>query len=333
LNWQFQYPQALYLLALIPLLVLLFIIYRAWRRKSIKKIGDTRLVNKLIGSHSPGRASFRFFLILLSFIAGIIAIANPRVPDDSSSDAKKGIDIVVALDVSNSMLATDLPPDRMTRAKNFIAKLIDAVPNDRIGLVVFAGNAYVQMPLTFDRSAAKMYVSTAGPQAVSAQGTSISQALEKSGVAFGETSERFKSVILITDGETHDQGALEKLPELAAKGIMINTVGLGSIEGSVIMDPKTKQPKTDEAGQVVVSKLNEDILRQLSAQTNGIYIHLVNAETAVKAVLGQYKDIEKKALADMSLFNYKSFYTWFALPMLILLLVEILFPERKKKAA
>jgi Ca-activated chloride channel homolog len=333
LTWQFQYPQALYLLAIVPLLVLLFIIYRSWRKKSIKKLGDARLINKLIASHSPARALVRFCFILLAFIAGVIAIANPRIPDESSSDAKKGIDIVVALDVSNSMLATDLPPDRMTRAKSFISKLIDALPNDRIALVVFAGNAYVQMPLTFDRSAAKMYVSTAGPQAVSSQGTSISEALEKSGVAFGETSERFKSVILITDGETHDQGALEKLPELAAKGVMINSVGLGSVEGAVIIDPKTRQPKTDEAGQVVVSKLNEDILRQLAAQTNGIYIHLTNAESGVQSILGQYKDIEKKALSDMSLFNYKSFYMWFAFPMLLFLLFEIFFTERKRKVS
>lgn len=333
MNWQFQYPQALYLLAILPLLVLLYILYRAWRKSAIKKVGDERLVNKLIASHSTKKSLVRFICIFLAFAAGIIALANPRFPDESSADAKKGIDIVVALDVSNSMLATDLPPDRMTRAKNFITRLIDEMPDDRVALVVFAGNAYVQMPLTFDRSAAKMYVSTAGPQSVSSQGTSITEALEKSDVAFGENSERFKSIILITDGETHDQGAMEKLPELASKGIMINTVGLGSPEGSNIIDPATKQPKTDESGQVVVSKLNEEILKQLSAGTNGVYIHLVNAESAVKSIQEQYKDIEKKAMSDMSLFNYKSYYIWLALPMLILLLVEIFISERKKKIA
>ena len=285
MNWQFQYPLALYLLALVPVLILLFFLYKSWRRKSIRKVGDERLVNRLIASHSPAKALFRFFCILLALVAGVLSLANPRKPDESSSEAKKGIDIVVALDVSNSMLATDLAPDRMTRAKNFITRLIDELPNDRIGLVVFAGSAYVQMPLTFDRSAAKMYVSAAGPPSITAQGTSITEALEKSDVAFGEASERFKSVILITDGETHDQGALEKLPELASKGIMINTVGLGSPAGSTIIDPKTNQPKRDEAGGVIVSKLNEEILKQLSASTNGVYVHLVNAESVVQSIL------------------------------------------------
>jgi Ca-activated chloride channel homolog len=294
-------------------------------------VGDERLVKKLIASHSPTKSLVRFICILLAMVAGVLSLANPMIPDESSSDAKKGIDIVVALDVSNSMLATDLPPDRMTRAKNFITRLIDEVPNDRIALVVFAGSAYVQMPLTFDRSAAKMYVSAAGPQSITAQGTSITEALEKSDVAFGETSERFKSVILITDGETHDQGALEKLPELASKGIMINTIGLGSPGGSTIIDPKTNQPKRDESGKVILSKLNEEILKQIAGATNGVYVHLVNAESGVQSILNQYKDIEKKALTDMSLLNYKTYYMWLAFPMLILLLSEFFITERKRK--
>lgn len=299
----------------------------------MRKVGDERLVKKLIASHSPSRAGFRFFMVILAFAAGVVALANPRKPDENSAEAKKGIDIVVALDVSNSMLASDLPPDRLTRARHFITRLIDEVPNDRVGLVVFAGNAYVQMPLTFDRSAAKMYVATAGPQLVSSQGTSLTEALEKSNVAFGEVSERFKSVILLTDGESHDEGAIEKIEELASKGVMVNTVGLGSPQGSTIIDPATKQPKTDETGQVVVSKLNEEILQQLSARTNGVYIRLENAETGVRTILNQFKDIEKKALQDVSLYNYKSFYIWLAFPMLLLLVTEMFISSRKRKVA
>jgi Ca-activated chloride channel homolog len=331
-NWQFQYPQAFYLLGLIPLLVLVYVLYRAWRKRAIRKIGDERLVRQLIATHSSKRSVFKFILVCLAFIAGIITLANPRKPDQSSTDLRKGIDIVVALDVSNSMLATDLPPDRMTRAKNLITKLIDQVPNDRIGLVVFAGNAYVQMPLTFDRSAAKMYVAAANPDAVAAQGTSFTEALTKADVAFGEDNERFKTVILISDGETHDEGAMEKIQELAAKGIMVNTVGIGSPEGSQLLDPETNQPKTDESGQVVVSRLNEEILMQLSAPTNGIYTRLVSAESAVNAILAQYNDIEKKALADTSLLTYQTFYAWVALPMLLLLLIDMFFTERKRRA-
>ncbi len=331
MNWQYQYPQAFYLLALVPLLVVFYLLYRQWRNKSIKKIGDKRLVQNLIASHSVKRSLLKFIAVSIAFIIGIIALANPRKPDESSSDVRKGIDIVVALDVSNSMLAGDIPPDRITRARHFITELVDQVPNDRIGLVVFAGNAYVQMPLTFDRTAAKMYVSAVGPQAIAAQGTSLSDALTKADLAFGEESERFKSIILITDGETHDEGVFEKLEELVAKGIMINTLGLGSPGGATIMDPETRQPKKDESGQVIVSRLNEEILKQLAVQTNGTYIKLESAESAVNTILSQYQNIEKKALSDTSLFNYQSFYMWFALPMLILLLAELFISERKSK--
>jgi Ca-activated chloride channel family protein len=331
LNWQFQYTQAFYLLAILPFLVLLYILYRSWRNKNIRKIGDKRLVSLLIASHATKRSVLKFVLVLTAFAAGIITLANPRKPDESSADFRKGIDIVIALDVSNSMLATDIPPNRLARARSFITRLIDQVPNDRVGLVVFAGNAYVQMPLTFDRSAAKMYVATAGPQGVAAQGTSIGDALVKAEIAFGEETERFKSIILISDGETHDEAAVEKLQELAAKGIMINTLGLGSAEGATIIDPATGKPRTDASGQVVISKLNEAILQQLAAATNGIYLPLTSAESAVKQVLDQYRDIEKKALSDTSLFNYKTFYTWFALPMLLLLLIDLIITERKKR--
>jgi Ca-activated chloride channel family protein len=259
-----------------------------------------------------------------------MSLANPRKPDESSAEARKGIDLVIALDVSNSMLATDLAPDRLSRAKQFISRLIDNLKDDRIGLVEFAGNAYLQMPLTFDQSAARLYVSTANPGAIPAQGTSIGDALQKADIAFGDETDRFRSIVLITDGETHDENALKKAKELAGKGVMINTVGIGSVEGSTIIDTTTGGPKRDETGQVVVSKLNEQLLQQIAATTNGTYIHLESAEAAVKEVLSQYAQIEKKALGDTSLLAYKTYYIWLTLPMLLLLLVEIFIPDRKR---
>jgi Ca-activated chloride channel family protein len=329
LNYQFQYPQAFWLLALIPLFVLLFLFYKLWRRRAASRMGDPQLVKELSKSHSPLKTTFRFSLLALAFALGCIALANPRLPDDNSTEVRKGIDIVVALDVSNSMKATDIAPDRLSRAKQFLSKLIDNLQDDRVGLVVFAGNAYAQMPLTFDHDAAKLYVSTAEPGNITAQGTSIGDAFEKADLLFGDETERFKSVILITDGETHDEDAIEKLKDLAKKGVMVNTVGIGSAQGSTIVDTAGKV-KTDESGRPVVSKLNEQILQEIAKNTNGVYIHLQSSDAAVKDVLTQYVQIDKKALGDTSLLNYESYYSWLALPMLLLLVAETFLPDRKK---
>lgn len=330
LNFQYQYPQAFFLLALPILFLLLFLSYQLWKKRRVRKTGDAKLLKALYTNHSATKSVIKFFLIAVAFAAGCLAVANPRKPDASSAEARKGIDLVIALDVSNSMLATDIAPSRLARAKQFISKLIDNLKDDRIGLIEFAGNAYMQMPLTFDQSAARLYVSTASPGAISSQGTSIGDALKKADIAFGEESDRFRSVVLITDGETHDEDALDKAKQLAKKGVMINTVGIGSVEGSTIMDTATASAKKDETGQVIVSKLNEQLLQQIAATTNGTYVHLESADAAAKDIMSQYAQIDKKALGDTSLYTYKTFYVWLAAPMVLLLLVELFIPDRKK---
>lgn len=326
---QFQHPQYLWALVAVPLLLLLFISYQWWKRRAVKRMGDARLVKALYPSHARGKATLKFALFLLAFSLGCIAIANPRQPDEMQEDARQGIDVMVALDVSNSMLATDVAPSRLQRAQALISKLIDALPNDRVGLVVFAGNAYIQMPLTTDHSAAKLFVSSANPGAITAQGTSIADALKKSSLAFGEESERFKAVILVTDGETHDENAVQEAQEQAAKGVMINTIGLGSAEGSVILEESGAE-KRDAAGNVVVSKLNEPLLQQIAAATNGTYINLQSTDAAVEQLVAELSQVEKKALKDTSVFTYKTFYMWLALPMLLLLILELFLSDRKK---
>jgi Ca-activated chloride channel family protein len=332
LNYQFQYPQAFWLLALIPLFLLLYAGYRLWRRRAIRKAGDPALISLLQKNHSPSKNIIKLVLILTAFALGCLALANPRKPDASSAEERKGIDIIIALDISNSMKAGDIAPDRLSRAKQMVTTLIDQLKDDRLGLVVFAGTAYAQMPLTFDREAARMYVLSADPSAIPSQGTSIGDALEKSLLLFGEQSERFRSIVLITDGETHDENALQDAKELASKGIMINTVGIGSPEGAAIID-SSGQPKRDAAGQPVISKLNEDLLKQLAQSTNGTYVHLQSADAAVREVMAQYADIDKKALGDISLLSYETFYMWLAAPMLLLLLIETFLTDRKKAAA
>lgn len=330
MNFQYQYPEAFWLLLLVPLLVLLYAAYLFWRKHTTKKIGDEKLVAALTKNHSNAKARTKFFLFLFAFALGCLALANPRKPDDASAEIRKGIDVIIALDVSNSMMATDVVPNRLTQAQQLLTSLIDKMPNDRIGLVVFAGNAYTQMPLSTDHEAAKLFVSTATPGTVPEQGTAIADALLQSNAAFEEASQRFKTIILVTDGETHDEDAVPTAQELAKKGVMINAIGLGSVAGTTIMDTTTGVPRKDEEGQVVVSKLNEQLLQQISEATNGAYVHLEAVAPAMTTLLDQYKDVEKKALVDTSGLIYESFYGWLLLPMFLLLLFELFLPDRKK---
>lgn len=330
MNFQFQYPEAFWLLALVPVLVLLYGMHLQWRKKAARQLGDERLVAELTRNHSPKKALLKFSLLTLAFAIGCITLANPRKPDDASAEVRKGIDAVIALDVSNSMLATDMAPTRLEQAQQLLTKLVDKMPNDRIGFVVFAGNAYTQMPLSTDHAAAKLFITTANPGMVPEQGTSVADALLQANAAFEEGSQRFKTIVLVTDGETHDEEALPVVQDLAKKGVMVNTVGLGSPAGATITNPETGQPKTDESGQVVVSKLNEELLQQLAEATNGTYIQLSDITPAVATLQNQYKDVEKKALVDTTALHYESFYIWFLLPMFLLLLAELFLPDRKK---
>jgi len=257
-------------------------------------------------------------------------MANPRQPDLTSAEARKGIDIMVALDVSNSMLADDVKPNRLTLAKKFISQLMKSLEDDRIGLVLFAGNAYVQMPLTFDHNTANMIVSIAAPSSFRSQGTVIGEALQKSGLAFQEESKRFKTIVLITDGETHDQNAIQQATELGKKGVMINTIGIGSEGGASIVDTVSGGIKKDLSGRVVVSKLNEALLKEIATITNGQYVRLENTVEASETLVQHLAGIEKTALGDLSQLNYTSFYLWLAWPLFFLLVAELFTPDKKK---
>jgi Ca-activated chloride channel family protein len=286
-----------------------------------------------MASYSPAFFALKFFLLAIAVGLGVLAVMDLRKPGGKDSFQREGIDVVIALDVSKSMLATDLEPSRLEKAKQFISKLIDKMPNDRIGLIWFAGKSYLQMPLSLDHSAAKMYVSTVSTESVPQQGTLINEALEMGIKAFDPREARYKTIVLITDGETHDEDAVSTAKELTDQGLMINTVGIGSPEGTTLMDPSTHQLKTDETGAIVVSRLNEEILRELAVATNGLYIHLQNSDEAVSALLQQFSQIEKKAFPDISNMNLKPYYFLFVIGMLVLCITEILIPEKRKVIA
>lgn len=330
LNPQFQYPQFLWSLVAVPLIILLYAGYQLWRRRAIKRMGDPALVKSMFPAYAPVKNVFRFIFFIIAFTLGCLAIANPRQPDDTQEEVRKGIDVVLAMDISNSMLATDVAPSRLQRAKMLLSRLIDAMPEDRVGLVLFAGNAYIQMPLTTDHGAAKLFITAATPGTISAQGTAISDALDKSSLAFQTENDRFKTVVLVSDGETHDDNAVQTAQTLAQKGMMINTVGIGSVTGAAIFDTATGTQKRDASGAVVLSRLNEALLQQVAKSTNGIYINLQNTDEAITALKSQFSGIEKKAFGDASSFTYKTFYAWLALPMLLLLVLELFMGDRKK---
>ncbi|RYZ49496.1 MAG: VWA domain-containing protein, partial [Sphingobacteriales bacterium] len=214
-----------------------------------------------------------------------------------------------------------------------IGKLMTAMPNDRIGLVLFAGKAYLQMPLTTDHGAAMMFVSSASPDAVPQQGTVLSEAIRRSANAFNVAERRFKAVVLISDGEDHDPAAITTAKELSAQGMMINTVGIGSPEGSYIPDAATGDNKRDATGSQVISRLNEDELKQLAQNTNGVYVRLEDSDQAVAQLKAQLSQIESRAFGDVSLMNFNAYFGWFAVVMFVLVLAEYFIPETKKQKA
>ncbi|WP_394767331.1 VWA domain-containing protein [Ferruginibacter sp.] len=328
----FQHIEYLLALALVPLMILLYVFVLRSKKNTIKKIGDPALVNQLIKDYSPAKFLIKFILIVTAFVAGIIALANPRMPKGTTIVNRSGIDVMIALDVSKSMLADDIKPSRLERAKQFIERLIDKLPDDRIGIVVFAGRAYLQMPLTTDHSAAKMYLSSATPDVVPTQGTVIGDALKMCYAAFNTKEKKYKSVVLVSDGEDHDKTAEKVTKAMAEEGVMINTVGIGSPEGTTIIDPATGVTKTDAEGRPVITKLNEKELQSIAANGNGLYELFTNTNDVVNGIDTQLKKMGQHSITENSLVNFKNFFPWLLGLALILLVAEFFVSEVKKLA-
>jgi Ca-activated chloride channel family protein len=330
-NWYFQDKQWLVLMGLLVPVLLLWALYGRWKKRVRTRLGESGLVASLMPGYSPWRSRLRFFLLFLAFAAGVLALMNPSRPAPGTPLVKTGIDVVLALDISRSMLAADLPPSRLERARQFIGRLLELLPDDRIALVLFAGRAYLQMPLTADHDAARLYVAGATPEAIPQQGTVISEALEMSDKAFPSAAgQGYKSVVLITDGEGHDGGAVATARQLADKGVMICAVGIGSPQGTTIPDPLSGAPRKDAEGNVIVSKLNESLLRDLAEATRGIYVPLQSAEEAAAAVKKQLSQIDRRAYPDQRRLSFTRYYPWLAGLMLLLLGAELFWPEKKR---
>jgi Ca-activated chloride channel family protein len=327
--FRFQHTEYLLALAAVPLMILLYFLAIRWKQKTIKKIGDEVLVKELIKDHSPQKFAIKFLLVALAFVCCSFALSNLRRPSGSETITRNGIDVMIALDVSKSMLAQDVKPSRLERAKQLLTKLVDKLSNDRIGIVVFAGKAYMQMPLTADHGAAKMYIGSCGTDMVQTQGTVISEALKMCFNAFSTHEKKYKAVVLISDGEDHDEGSLEVAGQMAEEGVIINTVGIGSPDGAPIADPVTNEYKKDKDGNTVVTKLNETELKDIADKGNGIYQLFSSTDDVVARLDSQFETMDQRTVTEDSLVNYQSFFQWFLIAALLFLLAESFLSERK----
>lgn len=328
--FRFQHIEYLLLLLLIPVIVLLFVWLRQWKNKTAFKIGDPHLVKALTANFSRKKLQLKILVILVAFAGLVIAAANPQSASEVENINRKGIDVMIALDVSRSMLSEDVKPSRLDRSKQLLNKLLDRLSGDRVGIVVFAGRAYMQMPLTADYAAAKLYIANAGPNAVQVQGTVISDALQLSNNGFNAKEKKYKTILLITDGEDHDKEALSTAKKLAENGVVINTVGVGTTSGSTITNSASGESKRDMQGNVVISRLNEKGLIDIAHATNGSYQQLNDVESVVSKLTEQFGSMEQKTIQDHSSMNFRSFFQWFLVLALMGFTAELFISERRK---
>ncbi|PQJ10673.1 hypothetical protein CJD36_011925 [Flavipsychrobacter stenotrophus] len=329
--FRFQELDYLFALAIVPVLIVLFIAVIYWRRKKIKQLGDERLVESQILGFIPGRATLKFILLTIGLVFTIVGLANLQAGDKIEKVQRKGVDVVIALDVSKSMLATDIQPNRLTRAQQLIMTLTDKMQNDRVALIVFAGRSYLQVPLTVDYAALKMMVQNVSTDMVPTQGTVIGDAVDMAVQSFSQTELKYKSLIVISDGEDHDEAALKKVQDAAEKGVVVHTVGIGSPQGTTLYDPETKSVKLDEQGAPVISKLNEEELRSLAAAGHGTYSLLQNTNDVANKLVSNLDGMEQKSLGSVVYTDYTSYFQYFILVGFLAFLAEWLIPGAKRK--
>jgi Ca-activated chloride channel family protein len=330
-TFRFAQPDMLYLLLLVPVLILIWILGNRRRRIARERFGEPDMVKRLSPDYSPGRMTVKFFLRLLAFIFAVLTVARPQFGSRLEQVKREGVEVIIALDVSNSMLATDISPSRLERAKQAIAQLVDQLRDDRIGLILFAGDAYTQIPITNDYLSAKMFLESAGPDAISKQGTAIGSAINLGIRSFTPESDKSRALIIITDGENHEDNALEAARAAAEKGIVIHTIGIGSPEGSPIplKAGGSSDYLKDRDGNTVISKLDEKGLQEIASVTGGRYVRANNTSLGLNEI---YNDIGRMKKSETDTVMYTEYNDQFLVPaaiMFILLAADVLLTDRK----
>lgn len=308
------------------------LLYRRWHRLVLQQLGNSWLAQQLRVQYSAAKATRKQVLLFCVLLLLVLAAAQPRIRTTAAVQPGKGRDVVVALDVSRSMLSCDLSPNRLERARQLAERFIQGLNDDRVALVLFAGNAYLSMPLTTDAGAFRLFLQAANPEAVPLQGTAIGSALQRALEAFPPSSGRNRFVLLLTDGEDHDAAAAEWAQRLQDEGILLLVVGIGTPAGAPVTDAATGLPKSDANGQPIISRLNETLLRQLAAKGNGMYGTLADTEAMTNDLLQVVNRYEKKANAGtLAGVQYRALFPWLLLLALLLLVYELLLTNRKNR--
>ena len=328
--FRFANIEMLWWLITIPVFVIAYIIYTKRKRRQLLEFGDQKLIAQLMPDASKSRPIWKFSLLIVALALLIIAGARPQYGQKETTVKRQGIEVMIALDISNSMLAEDVAPNRLDRAKQMLSKMIDNMVDDKVGLVVFAGEAFTQLPITCDYVSAKMFLNTITPNLIPTQGTAIGAALQTAITSFGATeSEAGRAIILITDGENHEDDAIAAAQKAQELGIQVFVVGIGKPEGSPIPKPGTNDYFKDRSGQVVVSRLNEEMCQQIAEAGNGIYVRCDNTNTAMRALQQGMEHIATAELESTVYADYNEQYQSFVLIALLLIAIEFFILSRK----
>ena len=327
--FRFENPLYLYFLIAIPLLALLFYYSEYRRRKRIKKYGDPALLKELMIDVSWLRPQIKIWLALLALASLIIAAARPQFGTKIDTTERNGIEAIIAMDVSNSMLANDVRPSRLEKSKMLVSNMVDEMTNDKVGLVVYAGQAFVQLPITNDYVSAKMFLEGIDPSMINMQGTDIAAAIDLAAKSFTQRKDVSRAIFLITDGEDNEGGAVDAAKAAAKQGIHVYVLGVGSPEGAHVPSPGTTQYFIDEQGNPIVSRLSEDMCRQISRAGNGAYIYVDNSSSAQRE-LSKYVDKLAKAKLESQVYSeFDEQYQGFLILALVFLIADVCLLERK----
>ena len=328
--FRFANIEMLWWLVAILVFVIAYIVYTKRKQRQLRECGDKELMAQLMPDASKSRPIWKFSLMMIALVLLIIAAARPQYGQKENSIKRQGIEVMVALDISNSMLAEDVAPNRLDRAKQMLSKMIDNMVDDKVGLVVFAGEAFTQLPITCDYVSAKMFLNTITPSLIPTQGTAIGSALQTAITSFGsQESDAGRAIILITDGENHEDDAIAAAKKAQELGMQVFVIGIGKPEGAPIPKPGTNDYFKDRSGQVVVSKLNEDMCQQIAQAGNGVYVRCDNTNTAMRALQQELDRIATAELETTVYADYNEQYQSFALIALLLLLIEFFILSRK----
>ena len=327
--FRFENPQYLTLLLAMAVLVLLhyYALYR--QKRNLRRYGDPELLKDLLIDVSKVRPELKFWLAIAALACFIIALARPQYGTKIETRERQGIEAIVCLDVSNSMMAQDVKPNRLDKAKMMLSNMVDGMKDDKVGLVVFAGQAFTQLPITSDYVSAKMFLETINPQMIAVQGTDVAAAINLAMRSFTQQENVSRAIFLITDGEDNEGGAIEAAKEAANHGVRVYILGIGDPAGAPIPMPGSNQYITDEEGNVVVSKLNEDMCREIAKAGNGSYIYVDNSSSAQEKLAEQVNRLAKAKMESQIYSEFDEQFQGFIILGLFFLLLDILIMERQ----